>query len=135
MATRAVGIRELKQHAPALVGCAARGERIVITRHGRPQAQLGPIERSDAGAGPADVGRMKAFALERAAFERLLPRLVPRYRGRYVAVQGGRVVGADRDPDRLFERVWRKAGGRTFFIGRVGAPPPIVEMPGFEVGE
>ena len=53
--------------------------------------------------------------------------------GRYVAVHGGRVVGADADADRLFERAFRKLGGRTFFIGRVGAPPPIVEMPGFEV--
>jgi hypothetical protein len=76
---------------------------------------------------------MAAWQSERRAFGRLLPRLERRYRDRYVAVHGGRVVGADADPDALFERIWRKLHGRTFFIGRVGGPPPIMDMPGFEV--
>lgn len=133
MPRTAVALRELETHASALVGRAARGERIVITRRGRPEAQLGPVDRHASGPTPTESPRMTAWQAERASFERLAPGLEARHRGRYVAVHGGRVVGADADADRLFERVFRKLGGRTFFIGRVGGPPPIVEMPGFEV--
>lgn len=131
MATSTVGVRELKLQAPKLVGRAARGERIVISRYGHPQAQLGPIE--PVAATPPDGPRMAAWLTEKRCFERLLPELEPKHRGRYVAVHGGRVVGAGADPDRLFERMWKTLRGRTFFIGRVGRLPPIVEMPGFEV--
>lgn len=131
MATNAVGVRELKLHAPKLVGRAARGERIVISRYGRPQAMLGPIEEPPP-ATPRS-SRMTEWLEEKSAFERLLPKLAARHRGHYVAVSGGRVVGSDPDPDALFERLWVKLGGRTFFIGRVGGPPPIVDLPGFEV--
>lgn len=131
MATNAVGVRDLKLHAPKLVGRAARGERIIISRYGRPQAVLGPIEPP-----PQEImqsSRMAEWLDDKRDFERLLPRLLTRYRGRYVAVSRGRMVGSDLDLDRLFERVWEKLGGRTFFIGRVGAPPPVIDMPGFEV--
>jgi antitoxin (DNA-binding transcriptional repressor) of toxin-antitoxin stability system len=133
MATKAVGIRELKLHAPALVGRAARGERIVITRYGRPCAELRSFESSATAPPPAEGTRLAEWQAERQAFRRILSRLEARYRGRHVAIHRGRVVGADTDADRLFERIWRRLGGRTFFIGRVGAPPAIVEMPGFEV--
>lgn len=42
MATKTVGVRDLKNDAPALVRRAERGEQLVITRHGRPAARLGP---------------------------------------------------------------------------------------------
>lgn len=130
MGTTAIGVRELKLHVPELVKRAAGGERIVITRYGRPHAQLGPVE--DATAEPAQP-RMIAWQAERRAFERLAPTLERKYRGHYVAIHGAKVVGADTDADALFERIWKKLSGRTFFIGRVGAPAPIVDMPGFEV--
>jgi prevent-host-death family protein len=133
MATTAVGVRELKLHAPKLIQRAARGERIVITRYGRPHAQLGPVEPVASSEPLPEHGRMAAWQEERRAFERLLPGLEQRYRGRYVAVHAGRVVGSDPDHDALFERIWQKLRGQTFFIGRVGGPPPIVDMPGFEV--
>ncbi|NUQ75421.1 MAG: type II toxin-antitoxin system prevent-host-death family antitoxin [Polyangiaceae bacterium] len=133
MATNAVGVRELKLHAPALVNRARNGERIVITRYGRPHAQLCPLEEPAVAEPPLTHPRMAAWHAERRAFEQLLPRLERRYRGRYVAIYGGRVVGSDGDPDALFERIWQKHPGRTIFIGRVGGPPPIVEMPGFEI--
>jgi prevent-host-death family protein len=133
MATMAIGVRELKAHAPALVKRAANGERIVITRYGKPHAQLGPVEEIQGQDRPAPPPRMAAWQAERLAFERQLPRLKHRYNDRYVAVYGGKVVGSDADPDVLFERLWHKLHGRTFFIGRVGGPPPVVEMPGFEV--
>jgi prevent-host-death family protein len=133
MATKAVGVRELKLHAPKLVDRARNGERIIITRYGKPHAQLGPVEQAAPDSQAAKHARMAAWQAEQGAFERLLPRLERSHRGRYVAVHGGRVVGADADQDALFERLWRKLGGRTFFIGRVGGPPPVVEMPGFDV--
>jgi hypothetical protein len=46
---------------------------------------------------------------------------------------GGRVVDSDADHQRLFERVWKRLHGGTFFIGRVGAAAPTVEMPGFVI--
>jgi prevent-host-death family protein len=41
-----VGIRALKQNASAVVAQAAAGERVTITDHGRPVAQLTPIPAS-----------------------------------------------------------------------------------------
>ena len=128
IATTSVGIRDLKNRAPQLVQRAARGERIVITRYGKPHAVLGPA--TDAHATGHRV-RMQAWQRERRAFERLGRAAQRRYAGRYVAVCGGRIVDSDADHQRLFERVWKRRRGATFFIGRVGAAAPTVEMPGF----
>ncbi len=128
MATTSVGIRDLKNRAPQLVQRAARGERIVITRYGKPHAVLGPV------AAAHDTGhrvRMQAWQRERRAFERMGGAAQQRFAGRYVAVCGGRIVDSDADHQRLFERVWKRRRGATFFIGRVGGPSPTVEMPGF----
>jgi antitoxin (DNA-binding transcriptional repressor) of toxin-antitoxin stability system len=133
MATSGAGIRELTLHAPKVVQRAAGGEHIVITRCGRPHGQLGPIEQVGSSEPLPEHGRMSAWHEERRAFDRLLPGLERRYRGRHVAVHAGRVAGVDPDHDALFERVWHALQGRTFFIGRVGGPPPIVDMPGFKV--
>lgn len=40
---RKVGLFEAKTHLSALVDAAERGETIVVTRNGKPVAQLGPI--------------------------------------------------------------------------------------------
>jgi prevent-host-death family protein len=128
--TKFVGVRELKQTAPDLIRRAERGEKIVITRYGRPAAlltELGPSYSKTAGAQRLD------WEKEREAFERLGPNLSKRLRGKYVAISGGKVVGSDGDHDRLYRRVLKKIGERVFFIGRVGAPTPVVEMPGFEI--
>lgn len=129
MATVA-GVRELKLHAPKLVSRAARGERIIISRYGQPRAVLGPITEDPPVGEPS---RMARWLSEKRSFEALSPSLLSRYHGRYVAVRGGRVIDSDLDHDKLFERLWAKLRGGTFFIGRVGGPPPVVDMPGFEV--
>jgi len=129
MVDTTVGVRELKQAAPRLVRRAERGERIVITRRGVAAAVLGPPPRDDQDATPA----LRLWSKERAAFDRLLPKLRRRYDGRYVAISRGRVVGADFDHDRLFERTFKRLRDRAFFIGRVGALPPVIDMPGFEL--
>ena len=128
MAIIHVGIRELKNHAPQLVRRAARGDRIVITRYGKPRALLGPIVEAQE---PGHRARMQAWQRERRAFERLAPVHRRRFGGRFVAMHRGRIVDTDADHDRLFERVWKRLRGATFFIGRVGTPSPAVDMPGF----
>ena len=40
---RHVGVYEAKTHLPELLECVERGEEIVITRHGRPVANLTPV--------------------------------------------------------------------------------------------
>lgn len=55
-----IGAYEAKTHLPALLKRVAAGEHIVITRHGRPIAQLLPI--TEPAADPArTVGQLKKF--------------------------------------------------------------------------
>lgn len=49
-AAEPVSAYDAKTHLPKLLERAERGERFVITRHGRPVAQLIPIEPGDAPA-------------------------------------------------------------------------------------
>ena len=62
-----------------------------------------------------------------------MPRLRRRYPHRHVAIHQGQVMGGDASHDALFERLWKKLAGRTFFIGLVGDEPPLIELPGFEI--
>jgi prevent-host-death family protein len=39
-----VGAHEAKTHLSRLIRAAERGETVIITRHGTPVAQLGPVE-------------------------------------------------------------------------------------------
>ena len=73
---------------------------------------------------PAPVLNFAASAhdkwrLEYQAFRRLLPQLLPRMRGQYVAVHGGQVV--DSGPDRLAValRVLQKVGNVPIHVGLV----------------
>ena len=131
MFTKLVGVRELKNQAPKLVQRAERGEEFVITRHGRAAAVLGPPALAMA----SDRGRphLEAWETERRAFERSKPKLLRRFRGRFVATKGGVVVGSHRDASVLFQRVARSLRGQIFFIGRVGDADPVVDMPGFSL--
>ena len=43
---RSVNVREPKTHLSALLAPAAAGERIVLSRHGKPIAQLVPLDPS-----------------------------------------------------------------------------------------
>jgi prevent-host-death family protein len=133
MATTTVGVRQLKLEATQLVRRASGGQRVVITRYGKPCAVLGPAGAEDDETAAPRGSRMAEWLREKAAFERMLPRLLRRHGARWVAVRAGRVIGAGADPDALYERVWRRLGGRTFFIGRVGDAPPVIDMPGFEL--
>ena len=131
MTTKAVGIRELKEQAPKLVQRAEKGERTVITRHGRPVAVLAPA--TEAESIDAERPHVRAWNREREQFERLLPELERRYRGRFVALLGGKVIDSDLDAAKLFQRVARASAGRVFFIGGVGIAHSFVDMPGFSL--
>jgi prevent-host-death family protein len=126
--TTSVGIRELKRDGARLVQRAARGEHIEITRYGKPAARLVPIGSEDRPSAKND-----AWSRERAAFERLEPRLRRARMGRWVAVQGGRAVAEGSDPEKLARKMLRGGTNKPFFIGRVGALPELVEIPGFEI--
>lgn len=130
MLTTSVGVRELKRDAASLVRRAARGERVLVTRYGKAAAQLVPAE---IGPGRAGSPRMRAWERERAAFGRLEPRLRRRYLGRWVGISGGRVVAVGDDPEEVARRLFRRLGTEAFFVGRVGAPPPLLDLPGFEL--
>jgi prevent-host-death family protein len=56
-----VGAYEAKTHLPALLERVARGERITITKHGRPIARLVPIERTGLDRRLETIERLKRF--------------------------------------------------------------------------
>lgn len=132
MATKSVGIRELKEGAPKLVQRAERGERILITRHGKAAAVLAPAVDEDLTARARP--NLRVWQRERRSFERLSATLAQRYDGRFVAVLDGKPIDSDPDATLLFERVAAAFPGRVFFIGRVQGPDSFVDMPGFTVG-
>jgi hypothetical protein len=66
---------------------------------------------------------------ERRAFERDLPLLLPKYRGRYVAFLGGRAIDDDENDESLARRMFAKFGETPFYIGSVEDPPAVYELP------
>lgn len=52
---RKVGAFEGKTHFSALIDAAERGETIIVTRKGRPVAQIGPIPQEAAKMAPEDA--------------------------------------------------------------------------------
>ena len=130
MLTTSVGIRELKRDAARLVQRAARGDRVVVTRYGKPAAQLTSVMVDP---GRATSPRMQAWERERAAFARLEAQLRRRCLGRWVGIHAGRIVGSGDDPEDLARRLLRRLKGRAFFVGRVGAPAQLLNLPGFEL--
>ncbi len=56
-----IGANEAKTHLPALLERVARGERIAITKHGRPVARLVPVERTGPDRRRETVERLKRF--------------------------------------------------------------------------
>lgn len=85
MAMKVVTILDLKNNLSALIQEAAAGEKIVVTRHGRPVACL-----TGAGAEHLHVGR-------RAGKAALRPLLRNATRGRYLAVLADDRHGGGRD--------------------------------------
>lgn len=60
-----VGVYEAKTHLPALLRRVARGERVTITRHGKPVAELGPANTADNTSLREAVARLDALREDR----------------------------------------------------------------------
>ncbi len=60
---------------------------------------------------------------EEAAFRRKLPQLLKRYRGQYVALRHGRVVGHGLDDGALACQMSDKLGKKPFYIAKVQFQP------------
>lgn len=56
-----IGSFEAKTHLPQLLRRVEAGERFVITRHGRPLAELVPIRSWDAGKVQSAIDALKEF--------------------------------------------------------------------------
>ena len=54
-----IGAYEAKTHLPKLLERVQRGERIVITKHGRHIAELGPVADRDAARFRSAVGKLR----------------------------------------------------------------------------
>ena len=63
-----VSAYEAKTHLPRLLRAAERGESVIITRHGKPVAQLGPVQE------PRGFDMAEAMA-GLAALRRRLPKI------------------------------------------------------------
>jgi prevent-host-death family protein len=57
---------EAKTHLPRLLRAAERGETVIITRHGKPVAQLGPVEKQRSEDVAEVIARMKRARAKRA---------------------------------------------------------------------
>jgi prevent-host-death family protein len=60
-----VGAYEAKTHLPRLLRAVERGETVIITRHGRPVAQLGPVQDRRREEIAAVIERMKRARAQR----------------------------------------------------------------------
>lgn len=57
-----IGAFEAKTHLSSLLERVAKGERFTITRHGKPIAQLVPVEQHDPAAIKAAITRMRELS-------------------------------------------------------------------------
>ena len=62
-----VGIYEAKTQLPKLIERVQKGERITITKHGKPVAELVPMRRHDPEAVQQALRRLRAFREKLAA--------------------------------------------------------------------
>jgi prevent-host-death family protein len=60
-----VSAYEAKTHLPRLIRAAERGETVIITRHGKPVAQLGPVQDRRREEIAAVIERMKRARAQR----------------------------------------------------------------------
>ncbi len=73
------------------------------------------------------------FAREVAAFERMLPQLLERYRDQVVAIHDGQVVDVGDSKAEVSERVHQRLGDVIVYVQRVSERPRIHHFPYFRV--
>ena len=110
-------------------------EPIVLERDGQPVAAIVSLaEYGDFRAWQESQDRERrgqadlALERERAAYERLEPKLLPLYKGQYVAIREGQVIDSDPDEMALVRRVYEKLGYGPMYVRKVGAPLPVCRV-------
>jgi len=69
------------------------------------------------------------FAAEEQAFHRKQAYLLRRYKGQFIALYQGRVVGHGVDDEELARRMFEKLGDLPFYIAKVEKAPTVYELP------
>jgi Family of unknown function (DUF5678) len=73
------------------------------------------------------------FVEEEHAFRRQHRQLLQRYRGQFVALYQGRVVGHGPDDEELAREVFERFGDVPFYIAKVEKEPTVYELPSPEI--
>lgn len=73
------------------------------------------------------------LAQEEAAFQRQRRGLMRRYKGQFVALQQGVVVGHGWNDEELAARMFEKVGDSPFYIAKVEKESAVVELPSPEL--
>jgi hypothetical protein len=73
------------------------------------------------------------FAAEERVFYKKRAHLLQRYRGQFVALYQGRVVGHGPSDEELARQMFEKFGDAPFLIQRVEKEPTVYEVPSPEV--
>ncbi len=69
---QSIGAYEAKTHLSRLLDCVARGESLIITRHGRPVARLVPVENEERARQAAERILKRRSRLKRASLAELI---------------------------------------------------------------
>ncbi|MCD6564278.1 MAG: hypothetical protein J7K23_10265 [Thermoproteales archaeon] len=72
---------------------------------------------------------------EREAFQKLKKKLLrdPRYRGRYIAVYQGKIVGIGEEKGELARKVYKKYGYVPIYIGKISREDIHIKVPSPEL--
>lgn len=76
---------------------------------------------------------IEAFEKEHAAFEELLPSLMTKYRGRFVAIHNGALVDSDPSRSNLVRRFFERFGDASVYVGYVGEAPISYQVTPFQL--
>jgi hypothetical protein len=74
------------------------------------------------------------LAVEERSFVRKRAQLLRKYKGEFVALYQGAVIGHGADDEELARQMFEKVGDVPFYIGKVGSPATVYDVPSPEVG-
>ena len=73
------------------------------------------------------------LALEEKEFRRKRAQLLRRYKGGFVALYQGTVIGHGADDEELARQMFEKVGDVPFYIGSIQSDPTVYDVPSPEV--
>jgi hypothetical protein len=77
---------------------------------------------------PVDSLRIQYLEQQNALYEQLKPSLLAQYQGQFIAFENGRVLDADRDEQKLAQRVYQAYGYRDLLIKQVLLKEPQLSI-------